>query len=588
MVSPFAQLTVDDKVLLHLSQFIFTPDDPEAPLEATQEGIADAAGINATHVPRSVQNLRKKGHIVEYKLPVGGSDRRRKAYRPTDDGYRKAQEIKGRLLEAELLLREEDGTVRTTTLHDLYGTTVTVNQVLKAVRATQPMPLLDRGQTDAVPAGAGPMAASLYNKVPQVSEFVGRKDELKELQKALKEDSVRLVAVTGIAGIGKTTLVAKALEKFRKTPVFWYRLHEWETLRNIGFVMADFLAQLDRPDLRAYMEGRREHDVAEAYEIVQRDLEGVEAIVVLDDFDKAPRSFLGFIKTFLPQLDRFTGIKFLVVTRASIPFFSESDRVEGRVTEITLAGLDAADARRMLPGRPDAETVRELTEVTEGHPLLLKLFSSAEEDGDDEEESAGPRESLVHKEGIHRFLTEEILGTLSQAERRALEAASVHRYPIPPEVLFIEEDIDFDVIDALRRRLLLRSVGGRYVEPMDFVREFVYQRLKPENRRRLHEQAAQAIEGAGLEGTAWMVPSHLLAAGSVEEAARAALKTAPRYLERGKVEELATMLRALQEADGLPPKEAQALAEVRAELYARSGDTARAAEWRKKAQAAAR
>lgn len=578
MGSALTQLTVDEKVLLHLSQFIFDPDDREAPLEATQDGIAEAAGINATHVPRSVQNLKKKDLVVEHKLQVAGSDRRRKAYRPTEEGYRRAHEIKDRLLDAEVVVVDDTGTVRRTTLRDLHGSNVSTAQVLTSALAAAPVPLLDLSSGRITPSPS-PLSASLYNKVPQVSDFVGRKKELKRLTGALKDPQVRLVVVTGIAGIGKTTLVAKALEKVRRVPTFWYRLHEWETLRNLGFVMAEFLSRLDRNGLKAYMEGQLEHDVATAYEIVQKDLEGVEAVVVLDDFDKAPRSFLGLIRSFLPHLDRFTGITFVVVTRAAIPFFSQTDRVEGRVAEIVVEGLPEEDARRLVPSRLDKGRAAEVCRMTEGHPLLLKLFGTAEESGPEEDVEGG----FVHSEGVHRFLTEEILSSLSQSERRALEAASVHRAPIPPEVLFVDTEVDHDVIDALRRRLLLRSVGGRFIELVDFVREFVYQRMRPEARREAHLAASRAVEDAGMPWSGWMVAQHLLAAGEAEQAADVLLSRADRYLEAGKTEELASVLRDLDGASGVSEGTRRRLAGLRAVVYERAGDARRAAEWRRRA-----
>ncbi len=281
--------------------------------EATQDGIAEATGISTTHVPRSVQGLRKKGLVDEHKVAVTNSDRRRKVYRPTDEGYRRAQELKGRLMNAEIIVREPGGQIRASTLRELYGPTVTVGQLLRLMQNAEPVPVVDLVAEGTRAPQPSPAAASLYNRIPQVTEFVGRRAELKGIQNALKDPRVRLIVVTGIAGIGKTTFVAKALQRTRREQIFWYRLHEWETLRNMGFVMGEFLAQLGKPEFKGYMEGRTEHDVAEAYEIVQGALEGLEAVVVLDDFDKAPRSLMGFIRTFLPHLDRFTGLKLVAV-----------------------------------------------------------------------------------------------------------------------------------------------------------------------------------------------------------------------------------------------------------------------------------
>jgi DNA-binding PadR family transcriptional regulator/nucleoside-triphosphatase THEP1 len=576
MPSPLTQLTVEERTLLHLSQFIFSRDE-EAPFEATQEGIAEGIGISTTHVPRSVSSLRKKDLVEELKLTVAGTQRRRKVYLPTEDGYRRAQELKKRLMDSELVVRDSEGELRLATLKDLYGVNVPTMQVLDLLKSAEPTPLLDlKDQPNHTKATAS--TTSLYSRIPSVSQFVGRKDELKRLQGALKDDKVRLIVVTGIAGIGKTTLVAKALQREKREKVFWYRLHEWETLRNMGFMLGEFLAHLGRSEIKKYMEGRKEHDVAEAYEIVHSALADVEAVMVLDDFDKASRNIVAFIRTFLPQMDRFEGMKLIVITRTSIPFFSQRDRVEGRVVEITLEGLEEAEALRLFDSRRDAAHAKELARVTAGHPLLLRLVANMEL----EEEELG--DQVMAQEGLSRFVSEEILAALSMSERRALEAASVHRYPVPPEVLFVSEEVDFDTIDALRRKQLLRSVGGRYVEAVDFLREFVYHRLKPEERRAAHQSAAEALERTRFPGAGREAAIHRLHAGDTEGAAQATLKIAPRYLREGRTEELGALLRDLLDAEGIPRAQMAQLAQLRADLYESVGDQERAQQWRKRAE----
>lgn len=575
MPSPLTQLTVDERTLLHLSQFIFSRDE-EAPFESTQEGIAEGVGISTTHVPRSVSSLRKKNLVEELKLPVAATQRRRKVYLPTDEGYRRAQELKKRLLESEIVLRDAEGELSLVTLKELYGPNVPITQVLDLLKDAEPTPLVDLSEKTR-PAKPVQTPSNLYSRIPAIPRFIGRKEELKTLSNALKDPRVRVIVVTGIAGIGKTTLVAKALQREKRERVFWYRLHEWETLRNMGFVLGEFLGQLGRDEFKQYMEGRKEHDVAEAYDIVHSSLADLEAIMVLDDFDKAPRNIVGFIRTFLPQMDRFEGMKLVVITRASIPFFSQRDLVEGRVVEITLEGLQEAEALRLFDSRKD-EVARELARVTAGHPLLLRLVANLELEEED------LSDQLMQEEGLSRFVSEEILAALSMSERRALEAASVHRYPVPPEVLFVSDEVDFDTIDALRRKQLLRSVGGRYVEAVDFLREFVYHRLKGEERRAAHAAAADALAGAKMPGAGREIAMHRLLAGDPEGAAQATVEVAPRYLREGRTEELASLLRDTLDAKGVPAPLLARLAELRAELYERVGEDERAKQWRKRAE----
>ena len=59
------QLSVNDRVLLHLSRFATDVPPEEYPPETAQAGIAAAIGISRTHVPRAVKWLMKDCLVSE-------------------------------------------------------------------------------------------------------------------------------------------------------------------------------------------------------------------------------------------------------------------------------------------------------------------------------------------------------------------------------------------------------------------------------------------------------------------------------------------------------------------------------------------
>lgn len=68
------QLSVNDRVLLHLSRFATDIQPEEQPAECTQAGIAFAVGISRTHVPRTVRGLIKDGLVEEITARVKGHE----------------------------------------------------------------------------------------------------------------------------------------------------------------------------------------------------------------------------------------------------------------------------------------------------------------------------------------------------------------------------------------------------------------------------------------------------------------------------------------------------------------------------------
>ena len=63
-----------------------------------------------------------------------------------------------------------------------------------------------------------------------------------------------MIIVYGIAGIGKTTLAVKLLNDLAdKYNQFWYRFHEWDTLRNILTSISRFLESFNKDQLKNYL-----------------------------------------------------------------------------------------------------------------------------------------------------------------------------------------------------------------------------------------------------------------------------------------------------------------------------------------------
>ena len=519
-------LTVEEWILVHLLRFTRFAGEFEVPWGMTQYGIAEAVGTGQDHVSRAVRRLMQKGHLTEAKSRVEGVQEKRKVYFLTSDGRTAAEELT-RSAEEFRLRMAEGGTESVLTLRDAAKELGPEYSIIEIARAVRPDGRLDR---DALGASRRPGAADLQQAVPAPKFFVGRTRELETLRGWL--EGRKMVVLLGIPGIGKTALAARLVTDYRGSrPVFWYRFHEWDTLRNLLTPLSDFLAQQSRRKLKTYLGSKPDIDLNEVCYVMQDSIRGLRALLVLDDVHKASDLFLPCLSLLLEVLEKSDGIRVIMTARSLKRFYDRKDVVvKGIVAEMDLGGLDEESSRQLLRARKIDDTHhRKAFDLTGGHPLALELFTP----GGDEAEEKG---------NIVRYIEEEIGAKLTGPERRLLRLGSVFRYPVPADALFTDPDINYETLQALAGRSLLREgPAGRY-DIHDFVRDFFYSRMTPLERAALHGQAAKFYSaGADPRSTLEFI-HHTLKAGDRASAAQAMVHNGEELLAAGCAEELGRSL----------------------------------------------
>ncbi|MBN1389091.1 MAG: hypothetical protein JXA22_00445 [Candidatus Thermoplasmatota archaeon] len=115
-------LTVDERAIIHLMEFIPNEDEFEAPEGATQAGIARGIGIERKHIPRAVNKLITD-NILDTKVShVKGGRQRKKVYFLTFEGKALARRIWENLSKKRVLLRDETGNDKEITFSELCFT----------------------------------------------------------------------------------------------------------------------------------------------------------------------------------------------------------------------------------------------------------------------------------------------------------------------------------------------------------------------------------------------------------------------------------------------------------------------------------
>ncbi|MDI6707791.1 MAG: tetratricopeptide repeat protein [Candidatus Thermoplasmatota archaeon] len=354
---------------------------------------------------------------------------------------------------------------------------------------------------------------------PEIKHFFGRTAELNKTLNFLASEA-HVIVIKGIAGIGKTALVAKALERYKfEINVFWHRFYNFSTLRTMLAKLSEFLAKAGVERLKNYIAGGK-IDIEEIMMILEEELNNVRALLIFDNFERANNEIVDFFSS-LKELR--TKSKIVVIGRSIAPFYDRRDVVIRKtVVELKLEGLDKESSEKLLNARGIEKDIDRFYNLTKGHPLMLELIL--------------PETTAEAEE----FLKEEIVRALNNREKKALEIASVLRVPFYARALLVE-DIEYDVIDALVEKSLLQRSYNIY-NLHEMLREFFYTRLTSKQKSYYHILAAQYYEKEIGDSALIETMYHYLSANEQERAIELAVENSSTIIKGGLLEEFRTIL----------------------------------------------
>lgn len=546
-------------MLLHLQNYIRFADDYEVPRAMSQKGIAEAVWVAWSNVPRAMKKMREIGLVDERTARVKGEFRKKKVYVLTPQGFARAQELREDLGRRVVKVRQGSGS-REMAFADVPEHVGFKIPYLELLRGVDEDGVLDveRAQTrweEQVEM------VDRTERAPKVHAFFGRERELEALGDMIVEH--RFVVVHGIAGIGKTTLVARSIDDLRKgTNALWIPLHHWDTLSGVLGQMADFLAEAGRRQLRSLLDDSPSPDLGDAYYSLEEDLQDLKGVIVLDDFHKACEPVMDLMSMLLEILKGRPSPTFVLVSRHQPSFYDRRYVVVQRtVGELPLKGLDRAAARAMLEARGlSDEEFETVFATTQGHPLALELVMR--------------RDAMATRpfKDVMTFVREEVFENLTEEERMTLSAISVHRSTLPREAALSAASVTGQgprVLDSLTDRGLVSDVGEDELRLHDLVREFFASRFTAEERETHHREAAEAWGRIATPRAVVERAHHLQEAGE-SEAAVATLAENARHVisEPGLLRDVLTVLEEATASEMLSPPALDEIDLLRADALA--------------------
>ena len=478
---------VQERILLHLRDYVDHADKVEVPFALSQMGIANAVAIARSNVPRAIAGMREQGHLIERQAHVSGVSRKRKAYFLTEEGANVADDIWTKVSTQTIRLIHPDGRSETMELgHALESTDLPLRHVdfLRYIDETGTVDLSTLSaeliERDLSKHIEKQLVTSL-NDLPRTRRFFGRDDELDSMVNLL-EDHSSSILIPGIAGIGKTSLAGKLLERFtHRRNLLYHRCQDWEGSRAFFEATSEWLSAVGYNDLSDYLAATPVPQATMAVNLIMEGLQDTPALIVVDDLhkvgDETLISALRSLTIRIPELEDVGLVLFSRSFRMVVPEADSSGRIVTLV--MPLEGLDQDSSRQILTTMPNIDMTQflHIYTLSRGHPLVLELINR------------GNVGETFHAT-LEAFVEQEIFSRLSGPEKRLLGAIAVFREPMPLESISAL-DADTELLDSLVEKGLARQADSEHYDVHDLVREFLTRSMDESLRQELHNNAKE-------------------------------------------------------------------------------------------------
>ncbi|MEE9224323.1 MAG: tetratricopeptide repeat protein, partial [Thermoplasmata archaeon] len=548
-------LPLRDAIVLHLEPLSSRVNPFIMPDSTCQEAISERLSASRGNLSRVMNELKDEGYLEETRAHVPIGKLRRKTYVLTEVGMREARYLRGLTGERGIRYKNEKGEIVEVKLSDIPkdirdGSSL-LDVALNVHRGVFDKLAYIDGQREKAPF------VSIEIQRPRIFYFVGREKELKTVERWLGSKKARVLEVKGVAGIGKTSLVATAFKQFKeKTNTIWLDLDEHTTIETLLNEIAAFFRLMGKEELHRYLksqEGTRaegtldavvddrrkgetkseeEKERGDVLYILDKGLDEVDAVVVMDGCERVDDDLAGFIGNLLTGFLSRGGAKLVLAGREMTKFPELADlKKRGVASTMSLDVLDSESSRKILQLK-GVETWRleEVIEQTRGLPAFLDLM--------------GP-ESESQATNIETYLEEEVLGQLDRNEERVLKIISVFDTPVHSDAFFQWKSMRFGAIRSLVERSLLMEVSLMVYTTHDIVRELLKDRLSAKTKKGYHRKAAAYYFELGNIEDILRGSSHLTKAGQLDEAARHLTESGRSMIAKGHHREVYRLLQRL-------------------------------------------
>lgn len=296
----------------------------------------------------------------------------------------------------------------------------------------------------------------------------------------------RSVTISGVAGVGKTTLAAAVAGDWPTPTTFWYTFLPGinDNLPGLLFALGFFINQWTSSALwlQLMADQGQVRNPAHLLAILRADLEQLHTYRPLLCFDE-----VDLLRTAGGETRSATHAQLLTFLEglcAATPVLLVGQQgyidTPVHLTLEPLATPQTAALLREWGVAPQTATVSRVQQVTGGLPRLVELAITLLRGGDDLSEL-----EYLHARADVRPLFHRLWRRLDAAEQELLVSLSVLRRPAPLDVV-----ARASAYDQLLQRHVVQAAADE-VGVLPFFRRLIYEALSPEQREAAHAQAAR-------------------------------------------------------------------------------------------------